>query len=282
VVVAFRFLFMADCQLGCYATFSGLDDDDVERYAERDLRVVATPRTQGFDWDARQYERAIAAANLLRPDLVVMGGDMVDDPADVEQRAEVRRITTRLDGIPMHWVPGNHDIGEDTVVPTEASVASYRAGFGPDHYAFEHEGTTFIVTDTVVWDHPEKVPREWDRQLATLEEQLRAARGSRHTLVFGHHPLFTVSPDEPDTYWNIPTERRRIVLDLLKGHGVRAYFCGHWHRNGGGWDGELEIAVTGPVGYPLGTDPSGFRIVDVHDDRVEHVYVGLDEVGVVS
>ena len=25
----FRFVFMADCQLGCYATFSGMTDDDL-------------------------------------------------------------------------------------------------------------------------------------------------------------------------------------------------------------------------------------------------------------
>ena len=64
---------------------------------------------------------------------------------------------------------------------------------------------------------------------------LRAARlrRSRRVLLFGHHPLFTQAPDEPDSYWNIPVERRRPILDLLKAHGVRAFFCGHWHRNGG-------------------------------------------------
>ena len=277
-VQPFRFVFMADCQLGCYASFSGMDETDIARFAARDMRVVAVPRTEGFEWDADRYRRAIAAAVELRPDFVVMGGDMVDDPASTQQRDALFQITAGLDGVPMHWVPGNHDAADDTVVPTTASLGRYRAAYGPDHYCFEHNGVTFIVTDTVVWQHPELVGEEWDAQLAALEAALRAARaeGSRHVVVFGHHPLFTSAPDEPDDFWNIPIERRRHVLDLFAAHRVRAFFCGHWHRNGGGWDGEVEVVVSGPVGYPLGADPSGFRIVDVDDDGLRHRYVALE------
>jgi serine/threonine-protein phosphatase CPPED1 len=276
-MASFRFVFMADCQLGCYATFSGMDEADVARFAARNMRVRPAPRTDGFEWDACRYERAVEAATRLRPEFVVMGGDMVDDPGSPAQFAELLRITGRLDGIPMRWVPGNHDAAPDAERPTAASLRDYRERFGPDHYAFDHLGVACIVVNTVVWQHPELVPEEWVAQLAFLEQSLRLARqrDSRHILVFGHHPLFTTEPDEPDSYWNIPLERRRPILDLLAAYGVRAFFCGHWHRNGGGWDRDLEVVVTGPVGYPLGEDPSGFRIVDVDDDRVGHRYVPL-------
>jgi serine/threonine-protein phosphatase CPPED1 len=272
----FRFVFMADCQLGCYASFSGMSEADVAQFAARDMRVQVAPRTEGFEWDACRYERAVEAASRLRPRFVVMGGDMVDDPASPEQFAELSRITDRLDGVPMYWAPGNHDAAPDTVRPTAASLAHYRQRFGPDHYAFDHEGVSCIVVNTVIWQHPELVPAEWDEQLGFLEQALRAGSGSDHILVFGHHPLFTADRDEPDSYWNVPLQRRRPILDLLVAHRVRAYFCGHWHRNGGGWDRGVEVVVTGPVGYPLGNDPSGFRVVDVDGDRVEHRYVSLD------
>ncbi len=274
----FRFVFMADCQLGCYASFSGMDRSEIERFAARDMRVVAVPKTEGFDWDARRYRSAIAAAVGLGPEFVVMGGDMVDDPTSAEQRDAVLRITAGLGDIPMNWVPGNHDVAEDAVVPTPESLRRYRTTFGPDHYAFDHRGVTFVVTDTVVWQHPERVGTELDDQLAALEAALRSARtaGSRQIVAFGHHPLFTAEPDEPDSYWNIPGERRRPILDLLRAHGVRAFFCGHWHRNGGGLAGDLEVVVTGPVGYPLGADPSGFRIVEIDGASLEHRYVALD------
>lgn len=274
-VDGFRFLFMADCQLGCYATFSGMTEGDVARFARRDMQVEAVPRVHGFEWDARRYEKAVAMANELAPVFVVMGGDMVDDPVSDEQYREVLRITGRLDA-PMHWVPGNHDIGRDGDRPTRDGLAAYRDRFGPDHYAFVHGGTTVIVVDTPVWVHADRLPREWDRQLRFLRSALgEAQERPGPTIVCGHHPLFTRDPDEPDSYWNVPLERRTLLLDLLDRHGVSTYLCGHWHRNGGGRYGGVEVAVTGPVGYPLGDDPSGFRVVDVGGDGVDHDYVPL-------
>lgn len=49
-------------------------------------------------------------------------------------------------------------------------------------------------------------------------------------------------------------------------------FAGHYHRNAYARAGEIEMVTTGAVGRPLGDDPSGFRVVDVHDDRLEHSY----------
>jgi 3',5'-cyclic AMP phosphodiesterase CpdA len=275
-VARFRFVFMADCQLGCYATFSGMGAADVARFAARDMRVEPVPAVSGFAWDADRYARAIDAARKLRPDFVVMGGDMVDDPGSAEQRQALVDITGGLD-VPMHWVPGNHDAADDTVVPTPESLRRYRETFGPDHYGFDHRGVSFVATDTVVWQHPEKVDGELATQAEALTERLSAARSAGRPIVaFGHHPLFTRSPEEPDDYWNIPRARRKPLLDTLTRFGVLAFFCGHWHRNGGGRAGGLEVAVTGPVGYPLGSDPSGFRVVDVDGDRLRHRYVPLD------
>lgn len=276
-MTSFRFLFMADCQLGCYASFSGLTAKDVRRYAERGMRVESVPRVEGWEWDANRFQAAVEAANRLQPDLVIVGGDMVDDPAVEGQYVELRRIAAGLDGIPIHWVPGNHDAADDAEVPTAPSLTVYRERFGADHYAFDHAGVTFVIVNTVVWDHPEHVTHELDRQLSFLETTLREARRqrSRQVLVFGHHPLFTRHADEPDSYWNIPLVRRRELLRLLQAFGTRAFFCGHWHRNGGGWSDGLELVVTGPVGYPLGADPSGFRIIDVVDDQIDHRYLSL-------
>ncbi len=40
-------------------------------------------------------------------------------------------------------------------------------------------------------------------------------------------------------------------------------------------DGSLEIITSGPVGRPLGKDPSGVRIVRAGLDGLEHVYFDL-------
>jgi 3',5'-cyclic AMP phosphodiesterase CpdA len=275
---------MADCQLGCYATFSGMTEEDVEVFAQRDMAVQAVPRVEGWAWDAARFETAIAAANRLRPAFVVVGGDMINDPAVEGQYRDLTSIAGQLDDIPIHWVPGNHDVATDMVAPTAESLSWYRERFGPDYGAFEHDGTVLISLNSVVLDHPEHVGDELNAQMAFLESTLRDAQRqrSRHVIVFGHHPLFTAHPAEEDTYWNIPSTRRGEILDMLNAFGASSYFCGHWHRNGGGRDRNLEVVVTGPVGYPLGVDPSGFRIVDVSDDGIAHRYVALDAVAAAS
>jgi 3',5'-cyclic AMP phosphodiesterase CpdA len=275
----YRFVFLADMQLGAYATFSGMTEEDVARYAaERDMKVRAVPRVEGHEWDARRYDEAVDAVNALRPDLVVIGGDMVDDPNSEDQHDEFMRITSRIDPeIPVRWVPGNHDVADDTVVPTPGSLSAYREAFGEDYFAFDHGPLRLIALNTVVIDHPELVAGEWERQLAFVEAEVHEARQRRRPVVLvGHHPLFLRHPDEEDTYWNLPKERRRLILDLVHANGVPMAIAGHWHRNSVSRDRGFEMITTGAVGYPLGDDPSGFRIVEVAGDRIRHRYRPLD------
>ena len=277
-MASFQFIFLADCQLGTYASFRGLTEQDVIEYAARGLRVDAVPKTQSFEWDAERFEVAILTANRLRPEFVVMGGDMMNDPASEEQYEALMRITRLLDGdIPMKWIPGNHDIGVDTVVPTRHSIEKHREAFGPDYYAFDWGTSRFVVLDTVVIDHPEEVLGELAEQLAFVDfEFRRAADTSRQVILMGHHPLFTKAADEEDSYWNIPMERRRQLLDLIHRHGVHIMLAGHWHRNSYARDGDFEMVTSGPVGYPLGSDPSGYRIVEVETHAVRHEYHPLE------
>ncbi len=251
---------------------------DIERFDERDMRVEIVPRVEGFEWDAARYAEAIDVANAMRPDFVVVGGDMIDDLSNAAQLEELMRITARLDrDIPIRWVPGNHDIALDTVVPTAHDIEKYRELFGADYYSFDRGTARLIVMNTVVIDHPEHVPDALDEQLEWLRFELARARadGAGHVVLLGHHPLFTGHADEEDTYWNLPQARRRVLLDLIHAHGVRIAFAGHWHRNSLAFDGEFEMVTSGPVGYPLGDDPSGYRVVDVGPGGIIHRYEPL-------
>ncbi len=231
---------------------------------------------KGFAKETELYEKAIAAVNRLLPAFVVNCGDLVNKPGDPKQIAELLRITAKLDKrVKMHWVAGNHDVGN---VPTAATLKTYRKIFGPDRYVFRHGSTHCIVINSCICQRPEKVKTEWKKEIRFLKKALAAAtrKKAAHKLIFCHHPLFLEQAGEKDNYFNIPLVRRKLLLDLLKKHGVEAIFSGHYHRNAGGKDGKLEMVVTGPVGKPLGKDPSGFRIVRVYPDRVEHSYHGLD------
>ena len=275
--MSFFFIQMADVQFGLFAHVSGADEARIERARRNRLIIRPAPKITGFADETELYSKAVAAINRLRPDFVVMCGDMVNDPNDPAQLAELWRITGGLtEDIPMNWVAGNHDVDNDL---TPESLALYRERFGEDNYFFDHEGSRFIVLDSNVPFFPPKIPGEWERQLDFLRSALREAReiGSTHILVFTHHPLFLEDPDEPDSTLVIPREKRTVLLDLLQSHDVSAVFSGHWHTNSYARAGDMLMVTTAAVGYPLGYDPSGFRVVKVFEDRIEHEYFGFDE-----
>ena len=97
-------------------------------------------------------------------------------------------------------------------------------------------------------------------------------------MVFQHHPWFLKTADEPDTYFNIPGQRRAAHLALFHEFGVRYLFSGHYHRNCIARDGEIEAVTTGPVGKPLDDGKSGLRVVIVRDDHIDHRYYHFGEV----
>jgi hypothetical protein len=162
-----------------------------------------------------------------------------------------------------------------------ASVAAYRRAFGPDFYTFERGGVLGIVINSSLFKEPQLAAAEADSQARWLAATLDDARARRkRSIVFQHHPWFLARADEPDQYYNLPLEKRREVLSQLRAAGVREVFAGHYHRNALARDGDLEMITSGPVGKPLGSDPSGLRIVVVTRDSVVHRYYALDSVPV--
>ncbi len=272
----FEFVQLSDPQFGYRASLSGLSEHAIEEYARLGIALKPSAKVKGFTYESSRYERAIERVNQINPDFIIVTGDMVTDPNNPAQAAELWRITKQLNpDIRTYWVPGNHDVGNS---PTFQSLQSYRERFGTDYYAFDHKGCHFVVMNSAVCFDPGNVEQEWDDQLRFLRATLGHATrsGSRRTLVFTHHPLFLREPDEEDSWAVVPSERRRVLLDLFKENGVSTVFSGHWHRNGHAMDENLEMITTGPVGFPLGDDPSGFRIVRIGNNSIEHEYISLE------
>ena len=59
---------------------------------------------------------------------------------------------------------------------------------------------------------------------------------------------FVKRPDEEKFYFNIDLDLRLSMLQKFKSAGVSKIFCGHYHRNAGGWDQDMELVVTSAVG----------------------------------
>ena len=275
--MSFYFIQMADPQFGMFSALSELTDGEIADRRSRGLIVrKATEKIVGFADETRLYTAAIEGANKLIPAFVVVCGDMTHNSDDQSQLDEIFRITALLDsGIPFYWVAGNHDVGE---APTSESLAIYREHFGKDNFSFDHGGCHFTVINSSVCYDPSNVPEEWQAIVQFLRDDLSTARrnGCDEIILLAHHPLFIDHPDEDDGYFVVPRERRRAIMEVLREYDVGAVFAGHMHRNAYATDGRLQMVTTGAVGYPLGDDPSGLRIVKVGGDAITHEYFAMD------
>src|ERR1022692_531757 len=126
-----------------------------------------------FEQETANFELAIATANRLKPNFVVICGDLTNQAGDAPQITEFRRIAAKLDrAIGLHLVAGNHDVSNS---PTPQSLAAYRRAFGKDYYAFEYPGFEGIVLNSSLIQHPEAAPEEAARQEQWLSAELARA-----------------------------------------------------------------------------------------------------------
>lgn len=92
----------------------------------------------------RLADQVVDALERARPDVVLLGGDLVDQASELD---ELRHLITRILGIaPVFAIPGNHDlaVGEKPVRETvEISGASWIDGVTVD---FHHRGRVLSLS----------------------------------------------------------------------------------------------------------------------------------------
>lgn len=180
-----------------------------------------------------RYAVAVVGAN--NPDLTVHLGDMVHPlphlPAYASACREAREILSPL-APALHFVPGNHDIGDKPAkaLPagpvTDESRRAFEAEFGAQHWSIEHRGIVFVSLNSSLVNSglaQETEQRRW------FEAALADAKG-RRIFVFSHYPPFIDTPDESEHYDNYAEPGRSWLLDLAADHGVEAIFSGHVHQ----------------------------------------------------
>jgi predicted phosphodiesterase len=181
-------------------------------------------------------------------DLCIHLGDMVNPVPELPtygQAAErFHDIAGRL-SMPLHLMPGNHDIGDKPVAWMPAgtvdaeTIARYRRHFGPDHFSLDHGDCHFVVLNAPLVNSG--LPEEAE-QAAWLEADLAASAGKR-VFLFSHYPPYVSDPTEPGSYDNIDEPGRSWLLGLIRAHRPEALFCAHVHNFWYDVIGETEFYV---------------------------------------
>jgi serine/threonine-protein phosphatase CPPED1 len=226
----------------------------------------------GFAQETANLQFAVAAVNRIKPAFVIVTGDLVNNPSDISQVAEYRRIMETVDArTKVYQMPGNHDTGNDT---TAESLALYRQRFGADYYSFHSGDIAAIVLNSGLEKGADKVADEAAKMEKWFSAQLERFKlaGAKQIVVFQHVPFFIKDPAEADNYDNIPKPVRERYLHLLHEYGVEHVFCGHLHYNLTAHDGDLEMIASGPVGKPYSGGRSGITVVTVKDGALKHEF----------
>lgn len=178
----------------------------------------------GYHHDTIAFIEAIDQINQLKPDFVVICGDLVDSASD-NSINDFIRIKSKFN-MPVYLAAGNHDVEN---FPTKSSLDNYRSKLGNDFYSFDYQNYTFIVINTQLWKSP--VEGETEAQDKWFLETLNnAKKKNKPVIVIGHYPLFIERPDELENYFNLPIKKRLELLDLFLEYNVVAYLGGHVHK----------------------------------------------------
>lgn len=189
-------------------------------------------------WEVNRLSNARTRAvvedlNGLDPAFVVHLGDMVHPvPSQASYSRAAERFATSVAGLsmPLHLVPGNHDVGDKPLGWTPATTVTedylglYERHFGPTYYSFTHAECTFVIVNAQLLNSgfsAEYTQREW------LESTLSSAERS---FVFLHYPPYVLEPEEPGHYDNLDQPARSWFLDLVGRYRVEAVFAGHVHN----------------------------------------------------
>ncbi|MEA3366528.1 MAG: metallophosphoesterase [Planctomycetota bacterium] len=183
-----------------------------------EAKILFDPHVKDLVHSFQWLQAAVRDINRnVRPDTVVVTGDLVDKGRDVDDLRKVRRI---LDGLscPYYPVPGDHD-----------SRKAFRDVFDrPPSYAFTCGPWRFIALDA----SSGAVSRE---SLTLLREELGDLAEPR-AAVLVHRPL-VMGPVEiaaARLFYGVRLRARNAdrVLEMLDGHPrVRLVLAGHCHHN---------------------------------------------------
>lgn len=243
-------------------TFMVLSDIHVHRRGNSAPLSRQSDRKIGPQDEPVFFQEAVAQANLIRPDFVLMLGDYVRGqrrPGDLLAEYELfYRALLELE-VPAFLLPGNHD----QYVNGIDGRRWFRENLGPTYYSFDLEGCHFTCLNSYQWPFDDRVvmnkllfmePRKWQGQvleagepgdpsaysgqLAWAEEDLKAHRGAALRFVALHHDPFTEG-GRGFSYVN-PThlgiirfggggKGREALLSLASRHGVHMVLGGHLH-----------------------------------------------------
>lgn len=193
---------------------------------------------------------------------VVHTGDIMADNIDDQGAVDrSRRILQRLK-VPIHYLPGNHDIDPDNL---EATHQAYLENFGGLVTRTEYRGVVFLL----IYTEPLRTHIVLDdyQPLVQLEAHLKSSSG-KPVIVFHHAPsIGSFYKNTRHRGWK--KEIREEWVRLLNAYGVKAVIAGHFHRDEHHWLGRVPLYISSAMAPYWGRQPT-FRLYEYRNGKISY------------
>jgi 3',5'-cyclic AMP phosphodiesterase CpdA len=195
------------------------------------VAVLADPHLSARrPYTAPAWDAAVELARGAGVDRVIVPGDLVLDACDdADDRRHSAEALARV-GIPLHAVPGNHDIGDNVADPwmgeavSEVRLRAWREMHGPDCFATPLGRWLLLGLNAQLLGTGLAAEAE---QSAWAGDAVREAR-NRPVALFLHKPL-PVGESQPTGA--LDRRSAKALLDLFGSRPPRLIVSGHFHQH---------------------------------------------------
>ena len=225
------------------------------------------------------FQMAIDTINMLKPDFVLTGGDLIFDALrGNKSRSDslfiLYKDMSRQFDMPVYHCLGNHDlfaIYEES--PEDENHPDYKYGMferhlGRSYYSFDHKGWHFIILNSLdVTDDKRYRGYVNELQMQWLKEQLGQVEKSTPIVVVTHIPLITTWQFVNGGTGTRTVENSAEIFDLFADHNLKLVLQGHIHWTESGTVNDRFQFITG--GSIAGNGWKGRR----HNTREGFLYI---------
>jgi Icc protein len=243
------------------------------------------------------YRKAIDTINILNPDFVLTGGDLVMDALNQTygRSDSLYRLYEKETGrfhMPVYNTVGNHEVygwqrkEAGLEESPEFGKKMYENRIGKRYYSFDHKGWHFMVLDAVYrsegGDYIGKID---DAQIEWIKEDLQKTGKETPITVSVHIPFVTSQTQltrgalVPNPPYLIINNAREVLLNFW-GYNLKLVLQGHLHYlEDINVNNQVHFITGGAVcgqwwgNKPDSTPEEGFLLVHVNGEKFEWEYV---------
>lgn len=193
-----------------------------------------SPRTRHF---RDNNDRMAGIMKQASHDLFIHTGDITLDGIRFREDYDLSRELMRATGKDIHFLPGNHDVGDNPRLSRPVSengsaisadrVQRYLEFFGDDRWVIDQGNWRLLGINSMLIGS--QLPSE-AAQVAWIHSSL-ADLGDRHLALFTHQPFYIDTPDPlPLAYWTVDPDGREALRSLMTHASLRLIASGHLHQ----------------------------------------------------